>query len=92
MIGYRFLYPALTGITLDSLIVFPVPKLSKKYLPSIPALIADFLNSSTTILEGLFCPTPPSMREYYLTNETFLISAAGKNIGAADVALPTSLM
>ena len=86
------MYPALTGITLDSLSVLPVPKLKRKYLPSIPALIADFFNYSTTILEGLFCPTPPSIKEYYLTIETFLILAAGKNIGAADVALPTSLM
>jgi hypothetical protein len=43
--------------------VLPVPKLNRKYLPSIPAFVADFLSYYMTIFDGLFCPTPPSINE-----------------------------
>jgi len=61
---------------------------TKKFLSS-PSLWASFWASSRTNLAGLFYPTPPSTKEELCPNK-FDISAEGKKVGAADVALAQS--
>jgi hypothetical protein len=45
-----------------------------------------------TNFDGLFNPTPPSTKDSFKEALTFLISAEGKYVGAAEVALATSLI
>jgi len=65
---------------------------NKKKFFSFPLFNASVLISSRTSFEGLFYPNAPSMREYFFVPLMFLISAEEKYVGAAEVALATSLM
>ena len=69
-----------------------MPSERQKKLFSNPEFIASLRISSRTNLAGLFYPTPPSIREKDFELFIFFISADGKNVGAALVALATSLI
>jgi hypothetical protein len=53
--------------------------------------IAYYLISSKTNFDGLFWPQPPSIKEKLFVLFKLNISADGKKVGAAEVALPISL-
>lgn len=69
----------------------PVDKLRRKKLSGLPSFFASNEISSKISLLGLFIPNPPSTSEYDFP-VIDLMWAAGKKVGAAEVARPISFI